>query len=155
MRTIDLFSNYAWVAPLKDKRVITIVNAFQKIIPKWRRPNKIWVDHGGEFYNNLFKLFLKINNTEMYSTFNEGKSVVPESFIRTLKNFFNHMTVVSKNIYFDVLDDIVNNYNNTVHRTITMNSLRLILILMLNTMKILMKEILNSKLVIMLGFQNT
>ena len=150
-----MFSNYAWAAPLKDKRGITIVNAFQKIIPKWRRPNKIWVDHGGEFYNNLFKLFLKINNIEMYSTFNEGKPVVPERFIRTLKNFFNHMAVVSKNIYFDVLDDIVNKYNNAVHRTITMNSLRLLLILMLNTMKILMKKILNSKLVIMLGFQNT
>ena len=55
----------------------------------------------------------------MYSTFNEGKSVVAERFIRTLKNkIFKHMTAISKNIYFDVLDDIVNKYNNTVHRTI-------------------------------------
>ena len=59
---IDLFSKYAWVAPLKDKRGITIVNAFQKIISKGHKPNKIWVDEGGEFYNNLFKRFLKINN---------------------------------------------------------------------------------------------
>ena len=51
---IDLFSKYAWVVPLKDKRGITIVNAFQKIISKRRKPNKIWVDQGGEFYNNLF-----------------------------------------------------------------------------------------------------
>ena len=50
----DLFSKYAWVVPLKDKRGITIVNAFQKIISKRRKPNKIWVDQGGEFYNNLF-----------------------------------------------------------------------------------------------------
>ena len=63
---IDLFSKYAWVVPLKDKRGISIVNAFQKIISK-RKPNKIWVDQG-EFYNNLFKRLLKINNTEMYST---------------------------------------------------------------------------------------
>ena len=57
----------------------------------------------------------------MYSTFNEGKSVVAERFIRTLKNkIFKHMTAISKNIYFDALDDIVNKYNNTVHRTIKM-----------------------------------
>ena len=57
----------------------------------------------------------------MYSIYNEGKSVVAERFIRTLKNkIFKHMTAVSKNVYFDVLDDIVNKYNNTVHRTIKM-----------------------------------
>ena len=57
----------------------------------------------------------------MYSTYNEGKSVVAEIFIRTLKNkIFKHMTAISKNVYFDVLDDIVNKYNNTVHRTIKM-----------------------------------
>ena len=57
----------------------------------------------------------------MYSTYNEGKSVVAERFIRTLKNkLFKHMTAVSKSVYFDVLDDIVNKYNNTVHRTIKM-----------------------------------
>ena len=57
----------------------------------------------------------------MYSTYNEGKSVVAERFIRTLKNkIFKHMTAISKNVYFDVLDDIVNKYNNTVHKTIKM-----------------------------------
>ena len=49
---IDLFTKYAWVVPFKDKRGITIVNAFQKIISK-RKPNKIWIDQGGEFYNKL------------------------------------------------------------------------------------------------------
>ena len=62
-----------------------------------------------------------MNNIEMYSTFNEGKSVVAERFIRTLKNkIFKHMTAISKNIYVDVLDDVVNKYNNTVHKTIKM-----------------------------------
>ena len=62
---------------------------------------------------------MKINNIEIYSKYNEGKSVVAEKFIRTLKNMiFKHMTSISKNIYFDVLDDIVNKYNNTVHRNI-------------------------------------
>ena len=59
----------------------------------------------------------------MYSTYIEGKSVVAERFIRTLKNKISkHMTAISNNVYFDVLDDIVNKYNNTVHRTIKMKS---------------------------------
>ena len=82
----DLFSKYAWVIPLKAKIEIGIVNAFQKIISEGRKPNKIWVDQGSEFYNKSFKDFLKINNIEMYSTYNEGKSVVAERFIRTIKN---------------------------------------------------------------------
>ena len=67
------------------------------------------------------KKFLKINNIETYSRYNEGKSVVAERFMKTLKNKnFKHMTAVSKNVYFDVLDNIVNKYNNTVHRTMKM-----------------------------------
>ena len=66
---IDLFSKYAWVGSLKDKRGINTVNAFQIIISEGRKPNKIWVDQGGEFYNKLFKRFLKISNIEMYSTY--------------------------------------------------------------------------------------
>ena len=59
----------------------------------------------------------------MYSTYNEGKSLVAERFIRTLKNkIFKNMTAISKNVYFDVLDDIVDKYNNTIHRTIKMKS---------------------------------
>ena len=65
---IDVFSKYAWVVPLKDKKGVSIVNAFEKIISKGRQPNKIWVDQGSEFYNNSFKNFLKMNNIEMYST---------------------------------------------------------------------------------------
>ena len=96
---IDLFSKNAWVIPLKDKKGTSIVNVFQKIIAERRKLNKIWVDQGSEFYNQSFKDFLKMNNIEMYSTFNEGKSVVTERFIRALKNkIFKHMTVISKNI---------------------------------------------------------
>ena len=66
---IDLFSRYAWVIHLKDKKRVSIVNAFRKILDiSNRKPNKIWVDQGSEFYNNYFKDFLKINNIEMYST---------------------------------------------------------------------------------------
>ena len=84
----DVFSKYAWVVPIKDKNGTSIVNAFQKIVSGGRKPNKIWVDQGSELYNNSFKDILKMNKIEMYSTYNEGKSVVVEKFIRTLKNDF-------------------------------------------------------------------
>ena len=52
---IDIFSKYAWVVPLKDKKGVSIVNPFQKKLDKsGRKPNKIWVDEGGEFYNSYF-----------------------------------------------------------------------------------------------------
>ena len=99
MCVIGLFSKYARVFPLKDKKVTSIVNTFQKIISEGRKPNKIWVDQGSEFYNNSFKDFLKVNNIEMFSTKNEGKSVFAERFIRTLKNMiFKHMAAISKKI---------------------------------------------------------
>ena len=69
---INLFSKYAWVIPLKDKKRTSIVNAFEKIISKERKPNKIWVDQGSEFYYQSFKDFLKINNIEMYSALKEN-----------------------------------------------------------------------------------
>ena len=76
---IDIYSKYAWIIPLKDKKRITITTAFQKILDESNgTPNKIWVDKGSEFYNRLMKSFLQNNNIEMYSTHNEGKSVVAE-----------------------------------------------------------------------------
>ena len=120
---IDIFSKYTWVIPLKDKKGVTIVNAFQKILDDSnRKPNKICVDKGGsEFYNSFFKKWLKYYDTEMYSIHNEGKAVVAERFIRILKaKIYKYMTSISKNVYIDKLDDIVNEYNNTYHRTIKM-----------------------------------
>ena len=70
---IDLYSKYAWVIPLKDKK-----GTIKKIISEKRKTNKISVDQGSEFYNQSFKDFFKINDIEMYSTFNEGKSVLAE-----------------------------------------------------------------------------
>ena len=117
-----LYSKYAFVIPLKDRKGISIVNAFNKIIKQSnRKPNKIWVDQGGEFYNNAFENRLSDNDINMYSTYNEGKSVVAERFIRTLKNkLYKHMTATGKNVYYDDLDDAVNKYNNTKHSTIKM-----------------------------------
>ena len=118
----DLYSKYAFVIPLKDKKGISIVNAFNKIIKQSnRKPNKILVDQGGEFYNNVFEKWLSDNDINMYSTYNEGRSVVTEGFIRTLKNkLYEHMTATGKNIYYDALDDVVNKYNNNKHSTIKM-----------------------------------
>ena len=88
-----MLSKYAFVFPLKNKKGTTIA----------------------------FKKWVKDNNIEIHSTHNEGKSVVGERFIRTLENKISkHMTAVSKNVYIDVLDDIVDKYNNTYHRTIKM-----------------------------------
>ena len=119
---IDFYSKYAFVIPLKDKKGISILNAFNKIIKQYnRKPNKTWVDQGGEFDNNIFKKWLSDNDIIMYSTYNEDKSVVAERFIRTLKSkLYKHMTAIGKNVYYDVLDDIVNKYNNTKHSTIKM-----------------------------------
>ena len=73
--TIDLFSKYVFVVPLKDKKEITITNGFQSILDNSKtKPNKIWTDQGSEFYDTHFKTWLKDNNTEMYSTHNERKS---------------------------------------------------------------------------------
>ena len=125
---IDLFSRYSWVILLKNKKGDSIVEGFKKILKNsWnakhsgRKPNNIWVDHGSEFYNNKFKKCLKENDIEMYSTFNERKSVVAEKFIKTLKNkIYKHMTYIGKNVYFNVLNDIVKDYNNSIHSSIKM-----------------------------------
>ena len=119
---IDLLSKYAFVVPLKDKKGTTIVNTFQIILDSSKRkPNKIWVDQGSEFYNTYFKKWLKNNNIEMYSAYNEGKSIVAERFFITLKSkIHKYMTAISKNVYFDFLNDVVDEYNSTYHKIIKM-----------------------------------
>ena len=93
----DIFSKYTWVVPLKDKKGISIVKSYQSILKQSNRhtkgtsaqhvkPNKIWVDKGSEFYSASFKKWLQDNDIVMYSKHKEGKSVVAERFIRTLKS---------------------------------------------------------------------
>ena len=99
---IDIFSKSAWVIPLKDKKGISIANGFQKALDDSKgKPNKIWVDKGSEFYNNSFKRWLQDNDIVMYSTNNEGKSVLADRFIRTLKNkIYKYMKKIKKCIYW-------------------------------------------------------
>ena len=119
---IDIFSKYAWVIPLKDRKGICIVNEFQKILDdSKRKPNKIWLDKGSKFYNNSFKKWIKETDITVYSTNNEGKPVIAERFTRTLKTkIYKYMTSISKNVYIGKLDDIIKEYNNKYHTSIKM-----------------------------------
>ena len=129
---INIFSKYAWVVHLKDKKSVSIVKAFQSILKQSNRrakgtsaqhvkPSKIWVDKGSESYNASLKKWLQDNDILMYSTHNERKTVVTERFFRTLQSkIYKYMTSISKNVYIDKLDDIVDEFNNTYHTTIKM-----------------------------------
>ena len=105
---IAIDSKHAWVAPLKDKKGITILNGSS------RKRNKILVDKGSKLYNRSMKSWLQDNDIKMYSTHNEGKSAVAEKFIKTLKNkIYKYMTLKTMNI--NELDYLVNKCNSTNH----------------------------------------
>ena len=115
---IDIFSKYAWVIPLKEKKGITITNDFQKFLDESsHKPNKVWVNKSSEFCNKSMKSWLEKNDIEMYSTHNEGKSIVAERFIRSLLKIriYKYNISISRNVYIEKLDDIVNKHNNTYH----------------------------------------
>ena len=112
------------------------------------------VDKGSEFYNRSIKSWLEQNDIEMYLTHNEGKSVVVERFIRTSKNKVYKYISISKNVYIDKWDDIVNKYNNIYHNTIKMKPIDVKSSTYFDSVKKLMIKILNLKLVILLEYQN-
>ena len=118
---IDIFSKYSWVIPLKDKKGITIKNALQRIF-KQRKPKFLWTDKGKEFYNKQVQDLLNENNIKLYSTNNsEIKSAVVERFNRTFKNMmYKKFTENNSTIFYNILDELVNNYNNKYHSTIRM-----------------------------------
>ena len=121
---INIFSKYVWFIPLKDKNGIAITYTFQKTLDESnRKPNKIWVDKGSKFNNQPMKSWLQGNNIEMYSVHNKEKSVIAERFIKPVKNkIYKCMISISKNVYIDKLDDIVNKDNYTYHRIIEMKT---------------------------------
>ena len=132
-------------------KVITITNAFQKVLNESKsKPYKTWVNKGSKVYNRSMKPCLDKNAIEIYSTFNKEKSVVPERFIRILKNkIYKYITSISKNVHIDKLDDIVNRYNNTYHRTIKMKPADVKAIIYFDFNKITIRKILNLKLAIL------
>ena len=135
---------------MKDKKGIIITNALQKISRESNcKPNKIWVVKDSEFYNRSIKSWLEKNAIEMYSTHNEGKSVIAERSIRTLKNKINkYMTSILKNVYIDKLDDLVIKYNNTYHATIKMKPADVEPSTLLTLVKKIMIKIQNLKMMI-------
>ena len=116
----DVFTKYAWVKPLKDKKGKTILNAFMKIVNESnRKPNRLWVDRGSEFYNKLMQEWLDKNNVLMYSTHNEGNSLIAVRFIRILKSkIYEKVTANDSKSYLPYLNKLVDQYNNTYHHSI-------------------------------------
>jgi len=115
---IDLFSRYGWIVPLKDKSGESVFVAFTKIFTSSRRkPDKLWVDKGTEFYNKRVKSL----GVELYSTENEEKSCVVERWNRTMKEkMYKYFSANSTRRYIDILDEMVSIYNNTRHSSIKM-----------------------------------
>ena len=107
---IDIFCKYAWVVPLKDKKVKR-----ENLKKSNRKPKKIWAGKGSEFDHSFVKSWLKDNDIEMYSINNEGKSIVAERFIKTLKTkICKYMTSISRNVNINKLDDIANEYKKYI-----------------------------------------
>ena len=119
------------------------------------KASKVWAGKGRQFYDRSMKSWSEKNAIEMYSTNNERKSVVAARFIRNFKNkIYKCITSRSKNVYIDILDDIVNEHNNTYHSTIKMKPYDAISSSYINSSKEINDEVLNLKLVILLKYQN-
>jgi hypothetical protein len=118
---IDLYSRFAFAMPLKSKTGKDVTEAIQTIIDEYNvHPEKLWVDQGKEFYNKeLDQLRKKYNNIEIYSTFGEHKSVMIERFNRTLKSMMYKLFTSNGNReWINILDDLIDKYNNNFHRSI-------------------------------------
>ena len=112
---IDIFSKYGWIIPLKNKQGVTAANALETIF-KERKPEKLWTDKGNEFDNKNVKKLI-----EVYMTENKEKSSIVERWIRTMKEkIWKYFTDNNTYTYIDVLPDLVEDYNNTVHSSIKM-----------------------------------
>lgn len=117
LTVIDVFSKFGWIVPIKNKKGETVAEVFKKILKEGRKPNKLWVDRGREFYNSHVKALFP----DMYSTENEEKSSVVERWNRTMKErMFKYFTANDTIKYYDVLDKLVSDYNNSYHTSIDM-----------------------------------
>ena len=135
LTVIDIFTKYAWAIPLKNKSGLSITNGFKTILSEGpqgcsesRKPEKLWVDRGSEFYNKTFKSLLKEYGTgkaasgiELYSTYSDLKAVFIERFNRTLLHIINKpMFINGDSNWVNILNDAVLTYNNNIHSTINM-----------------------------------
>lgn len=118
LTVVDVMSKYAWVIPLKDKKATTVLEALKPIILE-SHPEKLQTDKGSEFFNSTVQKFLKSENVKLFATESDQKASVVERFNRTLKNIlFRYMDAKKTDRYIDILQDVVDNYNNTKHSTI-------------------------------------
>ena len=116
----DIFSRYAWAKPLKSKRGEEVKDVFVDIF-KEAKPEKIQFDDGKEFYNKYLKELLEQNKIEWFSSFSDKKAAVVERFNRTLKTrMWKLFTAKETDKWLDILEDLVNGYNNSLHSSIGM-----------------------------------
>ena len=116
---IDVFSKFAWVVPLKNKTGESLINGFQSILDLGRSPEKLQTDKGTEFLNRNFQSLLKENSIHFFTTNSELKASVVECFNRTMKTcMWKYFTAKNTRVYIDILQDIVDGYNNSYHRSI-------------------------------------
>ena len=121
LMVIDVFSKYGWIRVLKDKKTETVSKAFDDILKSKRKPEMLWTDKGSEFISKHFKDFLKRNGIKLYHTQNEEKSSIVERWNRTMKDRMWKMFTVNNNtVYWDKLDKLVDDYNNSRHSSIKM-----------------------------------
>ena len=116
-----MFTKHAWASPLKNKSGLSITNGFKIVLGEGRKPEKLWVDRGSEFYNQTFKSLLKEYGTEMYSTYSDLKAVFIERFNRTLLHIINKpMFINGDGNWVKILNDAVISYINNIHSTVNM-----------------------------------
>jgi hypothetical protein len=117
---IDIYSRYAWAIPLKTKSATEVSSAFQNIITKFKvHPEKIYCDQGTEFYNKTMDNLRSKYKIEIYSTFGVAHAAHIERFNRSLKTImYKQFTINGNHIWYNMLDDLVDKYNNSIHRTI-------------------------------------
>ena len=123
LTVIDVFSKYGWIEPLKDKKTESVSSAFDHIFKKSKRkPEKLWTDKGREFISKHFKDLLKKDKIILYHTQNEEKSSIVERWNKTMKNKMWKMFSANNNtVYWDELDKLVDDYNNTCYSSIEMS----------------------------------
>lgn len=118
---IDVLSKYAWAVALKNKEGKTLAKALKDIFKKGRKPKCIQADKGTEFFNDNVRKLLEDNEIKLYAIYSENKACVIERFNRTLKEkMWRYFTGANKHRYIDVLQKLIESYNNSYHRTIGM-----------------------------------
>lgn len=115
---VDVFSRFAWCFPLRTKSADDVVDAIKPLMLE-HKPQFIWSDSGKEFYNAKFKALLKSIGADIYSTYSDHKASIVERFNRTIKTMIWKQFLLSSNRkWVGVLDKLVSDYNNRVHRTL-------------------------------------